>query len=117
MCIRIGGGWYAMAISVVLINAVHIYFGSLTTENLAVGFGALATLYAYSWDVYKDWGLLRCGVNKRHPLLRQELRYPASVYYAAMIVNGLLRVAWAVALYPLAFGIDNFRLMHYMQLP
>ena len=110
-------GKYGMAISVVLINAVHIHFRSLVTESLAVGFGAFATLYAYAWDIYKDWGLLRCGANERHPLLRQELRYPPLVYYAAMVVNGLLRVAWAVGLYPKAFGIDDFRLMHYMRLP
>merc|ERR1711972_351900 len=35
-------GKYFLAIVVVLINAAHIYFGSLATESLAVGFGALA---------------------------------------------------------------------------
>ena len=110
-------GKYFLAILVVLINAAHIYFGSLATESLAVGFGALATLYAYSWDIYKDWGLLRCGANKQHPLLRKELRYPAAAYYVAMIINLVLRVAWAIGLYPAAFGIDNFVVMHFIRLP
>ena len=110
-------GKYATAVIVVVINSYHIYHDNGATEGLAVGFGAIATLYAYSWDIYKDWGLLRWKENKEHKLLRKELTYPASAYYIAMIVNFMLRIAWAVALYPAAFGINNDHMMHFVGLP
>ena len=110
-------GKYGIAMVVTVINSFHIYHNRISTEVLAVVFGAISTLYAYSWDIYKDWGLLRWKANKEHKLLRKEVTYPASAYYIAMIVNFMLRIAWAVALYPVAFGIHNLDLMHYLHLP
>ncbi|ESQ28297.1 hypothetical protein EUTSA_v10018151mg [Eutrema salsugineum] len=45
------------------------------------------------WDIVIDWGLLR--KNSKNPYLRDKLLVPhKSVYFAAMVVNVILRVAW-----------------------
>jgi len=111
-------GKYGTAILVVVINSLYIRFHDVReTKWLAVGFGAIATLYAFFWDIYKDWGLLRWAEHREHKLLRKELTYPAVAYYAAIAVNFVGRFAWAVALYPAAFGIHDLELMHFINLP
>eukprot|EP00753_Platysulcus_tardus_P005224 PLAT13009.1.p1 GENE.PLAT13009.1~~PLAT13009.1.p1 ORF type:complete len:1010 (-),score=468.20 PLAT13009.1:63-2714(-) len=58
---------------------------------------AFSTLYAYSWDIYKDWGLLRqlSPAGEVPFLLRKERMYSRTwVYYWAMLSNALLRIAW-----------------------
>uniref|UniRef100_A0A1J3K270 Phosphate transporter PHO1-like protein 7 n=1 Tax=Noccaea caerulescens TaxID=107243 RepID=A0A1J3K270_NOCCA len=55
-------------------------------------FSALATFYGTYWDIVFDWGLLH---NPSKTLLREKLLVPyKSVYYVAMVVNIVLRLAW-----------------------
>ncbi|KAJ4874653.1 Phosphate transporter PHO1-like protein 10 [Raphanus sativus] len=45
------------------------------------------------WDIVIDWGLLRR--HSKNPYLRDKLLVPhKSVYFAAMVVDVILRVAW-----------------------
>lgn len=55
-------------------------------------FSALATFYGTYWDIVHDWGLLH---NPCKTWLREKLLVPnKSVYYVAMVVNVVLRLAW-----------------------
>lgn len=48
-------------------------------------------VYAYTWDIRMDWGLLE--LRSAHPLLRDELVYDAKpVYYAAIVGDFILRL-------------------------
>ncbi|XP_010500027.1 PREDICTED: phosphate transporter PHO1 homolog 8 isoform X2 [Camelina sativa] len=55
-------------------------------------FSALATFYGTYWDIVYDWGLLH---RPSKSWLRERLLVPhKSVYYVAMVVNVVLRLAW-----------------------
>ncbi|KAF7803013.1 phosphate transporter PHO1-like protein 9 [Senna tora] len=54
------------------------------------GFATIANTY---WDIVIDWGLLQR--NSTNPWLRDKLSVSnKSVYFAAMVLNVLLRLAW-----------------------
>ncbi|KAJ4871045.1 Phosphate transporter PHO1-like protein 4 [Raphanus sativus] len=65
-----------------------------TTWNITAWvFSGVATLYATYWDIVVDWGLLQRGC--KNSFLRDKLLVPhKSVYYAAMVLNVLLRLVW-----------------------
>ncbi|AEE31785.1 putative SPX domain-containing protein [Arabidopsis thaliana] len=55
-------------------------------------FSGLATFYGTYWDIVYDWGLLH---RPSKSWLREKLLVPhKSVYYVAMVVNVVLRLAW-----------------------
>ncbi|KFK44590.1 hypothetical protein AALP_AA1G278500 [Arabis alpina] len=55
-------------------------------------FSALATFYGTYWDIVYDWGLLR---SPSKGWLREKLLVPnKAVYYVAMVLNIVLRLAW-----------------------
>ncbi|KAF8088774.1 hypothetical protein N665_0530s0029 [Sinapis alba] len=55
-------------------------------------FSALATFYGTYWDIVHDWGFLH---NPSKTWLREKLLVPnKAVYYVAMVVNVVLRLAW-----------------------
>ncbi|CAH8390139.1 unnamed protein product [Eruca vesicaria subsp. sativa] len=61
-------------------------------RNAAWFFSALATFYGTYWDIVFDWGLLH---KSSKSWLREKLLVPhKSVYYVAMVVNVVLRLAW-----------------------
>ncbi|KAF8103840.1 hypothetical protein N665_0183s0018 [Sinapis alba] len=61
-------------------------------RNAAWFFSALATFYGTYWDIVFDWGLLH---KSSKSWLREKLLVPhRSVYYVAMVVNVVLRLAW-----------------------
>ncbi|KAL2546728.1 Phosphate transporter PHO1-like protein 3 [Forsythia ovata] len=54
---------------------------------------AIATIFCTYWDIVIDWGLLQR--NSKNYLLRDKLLVPhKSVYFVAMVLNVLLRLAW-----------------------
>ncbi|PON96358.1 SPX domain containing protein [Trema orientale] len=60
---------------------------------LASASSGIATIGATYWDIVIDWGLLRR--NSKNPWLRDKLIVPQkSVYFVAMVLNVLLRLAW-----------------------
>ncbi|KAG7598222.1 EXS C-terminal [Arabidopsis suecica] len=68
-------------------------------------FSALATFYGTYWDIVFDWGLLH---RPSKHLLREKLLVPhKAVYYVAIVLNIVLRMAW------LQTVLDfNFKFLH-----
>ncbi|KAL4333147.1 hypothetical protein GQ457_07G002240 [Hibiscus cannabinus] len=62
----------------------------LVFATVTSGIATMANLY---WDIVKDWGLLIR--NSTNPWLRDKLAVPhKGVYYSAMVLNCVLRLAW-----------------------
>ncbi|BFG26647.1 hypothetical protein CerSpe_129210 [Prunus speciosa] len=60
---------------------------------LAITSSVVATIVSTYWDIVIDWGLLRR--NSRNPWLRDKLLISnKSVYFIAMVLNVILRLAW-----------------------
>ncbi|KAG7033183.1 Phosphate transporter PHO1-like 9, partial [Cucurbita argyrosperma subsp. argyrosperma] len=65
----------------------------LTWRTLALVSSVVATISGTYWDIVCDWGLLRR--NSKNPWLRDKLLISnKSVYFAAIVLNVLLRLAW-----------------------
>jgi hypothetical protein len=84
---------------------------SWTTETGLSNLWLLAvftnSLYSFYWDVSKDWDLTlfsskaeRNGPDQGWGLRRQRLFYPDGLYYAAIVVDLLLRCSWSIKLSP-----------------
>ncbi|WZZ09974.1 hypothetical protein YC2023_095895 [Brassica napus] len=75
-----------------------------TTWNITAWiFSGVATLYATYWDIVIDWGLLQRGC--KNSFLREKLLVPhKTVYYAAMVLNVLLRLVWLQTVLDLKFS-------------
>nr|VDD55376.1 unnamed protein product [Brassica oleracea] len=75
-----------------------------TTWNITAWvFSGVATLYATYWDIVIDWGLLQRGC--KNSFLRDKLLVPhKTVYYAAMVLNVLLRLVWLQTVLDLKFS-------------
>ncbi|RVW30470.1 Phosphate transporter PHO1-like 9 [Vitis vinifera] len=73
-------------------------------NGLNSGIATIANTY---WDIVIDWGLLRW--NSKNPWLRDKLLVPSkSVYFIAMVLNVILRLAWMQTV----MGIRDFPFMH-----
>ncbi|XP_038889138.1 phosphate transporter PHO1 homolog 9-like isoform X2 [Benincasa hispida] len=60
---------------------------------LAAISSAIATILGTYWDIVEDWGLLQR--NSKNPWLRDKLLISnKSVYFVAIVLNILLRLAW-----------------------
>ncbi|KAL3654250.1 Phosphate transporter PHO1 3 [Castilleja foliolosa] len=67
--------------------------GSASWELTAWVTSIIATLVSTYWDIVVDWGLFQWHSKNR--LLRDKLLIPhKSVYFLAMVLNVLLRLAW-----------------------
>ena len=82
--------------SMILIHFSNIFKYKIqgdTTYWTFIVMSIISTIYAYSWDLYMDWGLLRstaCGKM----FLRPKLLLPIWFYYYAIVSNLFLRFAW-----------------------
>jgi hypothetical protein len=66
------------------------------TAAAAVACG-VSSAYSFVWDLYMDWGLLRPTRCASRRGLRDELMLQApAAYYAAMALNGALRLTWVL---------------------
>jgi len=66
----------------------------------------IATIYQLYWDFVKDWGLLQR--HSRNPWLRDELILKHKIiYFLAMALNLVLRLAWLQTIMPSLFGINE----------
>ena len=91
-----------------LVNAGK-YFASITatvTSFLAISFytylpiKGVATVYAFSWDIVMDWGLLRSWSKGSYGLRPPgKLMYPVPFYYFCAVTNLVLRFAWLIVAY------------------
>ncbi|KAL0695368.1 hypothetical protein Bca4012_062548 [Brassica carinata] len=83
---------YFLTIAAVCLRTAYSLNRGNAWRNAAWFFSALATFYGTYWDIVFDWGLLH---KSSKSWLREKLLVPhKSVYYIAMVVNVVLRLAW-----------------------
>lgn len=100
---------YFSTIAAVAIRTIHQSLEEKTTTwlVLAASTSGIATIVNTYWDLVIDWGLLRR--NSRNPWLRDKLILPhKGVYFVAMVLNCLLRLAWMQQV----LGIHSVPLLH-----
>ncbi|XP_077227434.1 phosphate transporter PHO1-like [Tasmannia lanceolata] len=79
---------------------------------LAIVTSIVATFYQLYWDFVKDWGLL--NRKSRNPWLRDELILNHnSVYFASIVLNFVLRLAWIETVMPLNINRVNAQLLDF----
>ncbi|XP_047310260.1 phosphate transporter PHO1 homolog 9-like [Impatiens glandulifera] len=67
----------------------------------------IVTILATYWDIVIDWGLLR--IHSKNALLRDKLVIPhKTVYFVAIVLNMILRLAWMQSV----MGIYNVPILH-----
>uniref|UniRef100_A0A7N0TA21 Uncharacterized protein n=1 Tax=Kalanchoe fedtschenkoi TaxID=63787 RepID=A0A7N0TA21_KALFE len=80
-------------VAVLFRTANERYAGRFTLRIIVWTTSVVATVFNTYWDIVKDWGLLQR--NSKNPWLRDKLLIPdKSVYFVAIIVNVILRLAW-----------------------
>ncbi|GAY52743.1 hypothetical protein CUMW_144300 [Citrus unshiu] len=84
---------YSSTIVAVATRTIYSLRAGKTLLIVAAASSGVATIANTYWDIAIDWGLLRR--NSRNPWLRDKLIVPIrSVYFIAMVLNILLRLAW-----------------------
>ncbi|KAK5802234.1 Phosphate transporter PHO1 -like protein [Gossypium arboreum] len=86
---------YFSTITAVAIRTIYSHQKQKTKTwlVLAAATSGIATMASTYWDIVIDWGLL--NRNSTNPWLRDKLVVPhKGVYYAAMVLNCVLRLAW-----------------------
>lgn len=87
--------------SVILIQFANIFRHKLkgdTTLYVFIAVSLISTCYAFAWDLYMDWGLLRSKDSGKF-LLRPKILLPQWFYYYAISTNLVLRFAWLIPLF------------------
>lgn len=84
---------YLSTIVAVVTRTIYVQRPGLSIRIIAGSSSVIATVFNTYWDMVKDWGLL-CR-NSNNPWLRDRLILPnKSVYFIAMVLNVILRLAW-----------------------
>ncbi|KAJ0754393.1 putative SPX domain-containing protein [Helianthus annuus] len=84
---------YLSTIAAVVSRTIYIQRRGTSLKILAASTSGVATIFNTYWDIVMDWGLL-CR-NSENPWLRDKLILPnRSVYFIAMVLNVILRLAW-----------------------
>ncbi|KAJ0704206.1 putative SPX domain-containing protein [Helianthus annuus] len=84
---------YLSTIVAVVTRTIYVQRRGKTMRIIAASNSGVATIYNTYWDIVKDWGLL-CK-DSTNPWLRDKLILPnKSVYFVAMVMNVILRLAW-----------------------
>ncbi|XP_026405396.1 phosphate transporter PHO1 homolog 8-like [Papaver somniferum] len=84
---------YLLAIIAVLIRTEFDLKKGTSWRVAAVVSSAVAASMSTYWDIVKDWGLLQR--HSKNPWLRDKLLIShTSVYFIAMVINVILRLAW-----------------------
>ncbi|KAG8482567.1 hypothetical protein CXB51_024100 [Gossypium anomalum] len=86
---------YFSTIAAVAIRTIYSHQKQKTKTwlVLAAATSGIATMASTYWDIVIDWGLL--NRNSTNPWLRDKLVVQhKGVYYAAMVLNCVLRLAW-----------------------
>ncbi|KAJ0558142.1 hypothetical protein HanOQP8_Chr07g0260641 [Helianthus annuus] len=89
----VNGLKYLSTIAAVIARTFYAQKKGLTLKLVAAFTSVVATVYNTYWDLVCDWGLLRR--NSENPWLRDKLLLPHRwLYFLAMLVNVILRLAW-----------------------
>lgn len=93
----VNAGKYSTTFLAVIFSTLNaVYHGPFF--YLWIIFSVVSSLYAYTWDIKMDWGLLEGGGGENQ-LLREEMVYSSRGYYYFAIVEDLvLRFSWAISL-------------------
>ncbi|KAE8729457.1 Phosphate transporter PHO1-like protein 9 [Hibiscus syriacus] len=99
---------YFSTISAVATRTIYQNRAEKTTWLvLAAATSGVATMASLYWDIVIDWGLL--NRNSTNPWLRDKLAVPhKGVYYIAMVLNCVLRLAWTQQV----LGIQTVPFLH-----
>ncbi|XP_024995223.1 phosphate transporter PHO1 homolog 9-like isoform X2 [Cynara cardunculus var. scolymus] len=84
---------YLSTVASVITRTFYAQKKGLTLKIMAASTSTVATVFNTYWDLVCDWGLIRR--NSKNPWLRDRLLLPhRSIYFLAMVVNVILRLAW-----------------------
>ncbi|GAV79395.1 SPX domain-containing protein/EXS domain-containing protein [Cephalotus follicularis] len=84
---------YSLTIVAVVIRTAFELKKGVTWMVLALVSSVVATVMNTFWDIFVDWGLLRR--HSKNSYLRDKLLVShKSVYFVAMVLNVILRLAW-----------------------
>lgn len=86
-----------------MVPVVGLYFEKSDFNEvfwIYVGVHTWATTYSYIWDIYMDWGLMRC-FKPGKMYLRPKINYKPKFYYWAMFSNFILRYTYIIGLFAL----------------
>ncbi|KAI7731335.1 hypothetical protein M8C21_011220 [Ambrosia artemisiifolia] len=84
---------YLSTIAAVVSRIIYIRRRGTSLKILAASTSGVATIFNTYWDIVMDWGLL-CK-DSENPWLRDKLILPNRfVYFIAMVLNVVLRLAW-----------------------
>ncbi|KAI9162357.1 hypothetical protein LWI28_026496 [Acer negundo] len=84
---------YFMTIVAICTRSAYSLYMGMGWKIIAGITSAIAAIYCTYWDLVVDWGLLQR--HSKNPWLRDKLLLPCkTVYFAAMVLNVLLRFAW-----------------------
>ncbi|KAK6913291.1 EXS, C-terminal [Dillenia turbinata] len=84
---------YLSTIVAVVMRTAYDIRSGLTWKIMAAASSSITTIGSIYWDIVIDWGLLLR--KSRNPWLREKLPVPNKrVYFAAIVLNVLLRFAW-----------------------
>ena len=102
----VNAGKYSTTFGVVALSTLHgIYADPAHPAYMPIfvayiAMSVVSSLYAYTWDIRMDWGLLDAkSFNAENRFLREEIVYSSKGYYYFGIVEDfLLRFSWAFKL-------------------
>ncbi|KAI3934655.1 hypothetical protein MKX01_012195 [Papaver californicum] len=84
---------YLLTIIAVLMRTSFDLKKGMSWRVVAVVSSAIAAIMSTYWDIVKDWGLLQR--HSKNPWLRDKLLISnTSIYFIAMVLNVILRLAW-----------------------
>jgi hypothetical protein len=94
----VNAGKYLSSVVVITVNYLYQYFGG-SWIYLWIACAFLSTVYSFSWDVIKDWGLVDSDLSDFS--LRRKLLYKKPWrYYLVIALNLLLRLTWTLTISP-----------------
>jgi hypothetical protein len=93
----VNAGKYLSGIVVIVANYLYKYFEG-SWIYLWIACAILSTIYSFSWDIIKDWGLIDLDLDFS---LRRKLVYKKRWrYYLVIAINLLLRLTWTLTISP-----------------
>ncbi|BFG16720.1 hypothetical protein CerSpe_029940 [Prunus speciosa] len=85
--------YFSTIVAVIIRTAYELKKGKTSWMVLALICSAVATTMNMYWDIVVDWGLLR--TKSKNKYLRDRLLVSHKIiYFAAMVLNVVLRLAW-----------------------
>ncbi|KAL4577276.1 hypothetical protein LXL04_013382 [Taraxacum kok-saghyz] len=89
----VNGLKYFSTIVAVISRTFYVQKKGLALKLVAISTSSISTVFSTYWDLVCDWGLLRR--HSENPWLRDKLLLPhRSIYFLAMVLNVILRLAW-----------------------